>query len=605
MQDSIFEKFKDNISNLDPVHWIEKNLTLDGKPFRINGNGYKAFSDIYRYIGVTATQRDSKPICLVKGRQVGGSSLACALSLYFGASGIFGTGNRPPMRVIHCFPTLVHVFTYAKTKLNPTISSAVLSPNKVRGKVKSVIEEKLDVSTPANDSLQYKQFVGGNFLRVESTGLDASRLRGSTGDCNFYDEVQDIPAEAISNANKLLTTAHYGRVGEGIQLYFGTPKQKGSAYWNIWNASTKQYFHLGCESCNELFPLYTPGSDAWEKIWLYGFVVKCPHCGCEQDKREATERGKWVALGDPDAEYIGFHINQLYLPYFDKEYIISQKPENHPINTERAYQNEVLGEFYSGDASPITPEEIQQKCADSGRKFRASISSSENKNVYAGFDWGKKKDVEGSQGQSYSTTVLLSDDGKGLLSVEFFTLLKRNDFEEKKSIVDQMFRQYSVKLGVGDIGYANDLTEILQKEHGDRFIASEASGHVNGHQKYVDEYFPKRVVFEKDYYIAEVYGLLKKGMIRFPYGDYEKIATLIQHICSMEIKTTMNRLGEPQQKYVKGPTPNDAFAALINAYIAYKFDITKGFKNGPGGSPFNQSGNRQIPAVLGFAPKFR
>ena len=600
----IFEKFKNDLAIIDPVHWVEKNLTLDGAPFRINGNGYKAFSDIYRYIGITATQRDSKPIVLVKGRQIGGSSLACALSLYFGASGIFGVGNRPPMRVIHCFPTLVHVFTYAKTKLNPTISSAVLSKNVKRGKNKSVIEEKLDVSTPANDSLQYKQFSGGNFLRVESTGLDASRLRGSTVDVCFYDEVQDIPAEAISNANKLLTTARYGRIGEGIQLYFGTPKAKGSAYWNIWNSSTKQYFHLGCEQCKEVFPLYTPGSDEWENIWLYGFIVKCPKCGCEQDKREATERGKWVALGDPDAQYVGFHINQLYLPNFTKEHIIAQKPENHPINTERAYQNEVLGEFYSGDASPITPEEIREKCADIGRKIRASISSTENKNVYAGFDWGKKRDAEGSQGQSYSCAVLISDGGNGLLNVEFSTLLKRNDFEEKKSIVGQMFRQYSVKLAVGDIGYGSDLTEVLQKEYGDQFLASEASGHVNNHQKYVDEYFPKRIVFEKDYYIAELYSLLKRGMIKFPFGDYEKIATLISHICSMEIKTTMNRVGDPQQKYVKGSTPNDLFMALINAYIAYKFDITKGFSN-QSDDNFKINGKSGIPAVLGYAPKIR
>lgn len=226
----------------------------------------------------------------------------------------------------------------------------------------------------------------------------------------------------------------------------------------------------------------------------------------------------------------------------------------------------------------------------------------ENKNVYAGYDWGKKRDAEGSQGQSYSSTVLLSDNGQGVLNVEFFTLLKRNDFEEKKSIVDQMFRQYSVKLAVGDVGYANDLTEVLQRSHGDKFIASQASGHVNNHQKYIDDCFPKTIIFEKDYYIAEIYDLLKRGMIRFPYGDYEKITMLIQHICSMEIKTTLNRVGEAQQKYVKGPSPNDAFMALLNAYLAYKFDVTKGFKNQLGGL-FNQNDSKGILAGLAYAPR--
>ncbi len=91
-------------------------------------------------------------------------------------------------------------------------------------------------------------------------------------------------------------------------------------------------------------------------------------------------------------------------------------------------------------------------------------------------------------------------------------------------------------------------------------------------------------------------------MIRFPYGDYEKITMLIQHICSMEIKTTMNRIGEAQQKYVKGSSPNDAFMALINAYLAYKFDITKGFKDQQGGL-FNQGGSKGILAGLAYSPR--
>jgi hypothetical protein len=603
IQENFFDKFKESVGSIDPVIWAEKHLTLDGKPYQISKSGYKPHADILRYLGVKALEKDGRPVVFSKGRQVGATILSAVLEMYFMSSGLFGNNGRPSIRVIHCFPTLIHVFTYAKTKLNTMISGAVPGTKNSGKKKLSCVEEMLDKATPANDSLQFKQFVGGNFLRVESTGLNGSRLAGSSSDVMLYDEVQLIPQEAMSNSNKLLTTAAWGSVGNGIQLYFGTPLAKGSEYYKLWSNSTQQYYHLGCEKCEELFPLYTPGSDEWEKIWLYGFTVKCTKCGCEQDKNEAVERGKWIAL-NPDAEYIGFHMNQLYIPTFSKEYIITQKPENHPINTERAYQNEVLGEFYSGDSSPITAEEIHEKCADLGRKFRASISPAENKNVYAGYDWGKKSDVEGSQGQSYSSAVLLSDDGTGKLNIEFFTLLKRNDFEEKKSIVDQMFRQYSVKLAVGDVGYANDLTEVLQRSHGDKFLASLTSSHVNGHQKYSDDHFPKTIVFEKDYYIAEVYDLLKKGMIRFPYGDYEKITTLIQHICSMEIKTVMNRMGEATQRYVKGPTPNDAFAALINAYLAYKFDITKGFKNQLAG-PFNQGGSGSIPAVLAYAPSGR
>jgi hypothetical protein len=602
-KNDFFEKFKEDISNLDPVAWAEKYLFLDGKPYRVTKNGYKLHADILRYLAIKAIERDGRVVVWNKGRQIGATSVSSILEMYFMASGLFGKNGRPSIRVIHCFPTLVHVFTYSKTKLSSIISSSLQVAVANSKKKIPFIESLLDKTNPANNSLQYKQFIGGNFLRTESVGIDGSRLAGGSCDALLYDEVQLMSVTAMANVNKLATTAQYGKIGDGIRLYFGTPLARGSEYWKLWNNSTQQYYHLGCEQCKEYFPLYTPESDDWEKIWLYGYVVKCTKCGCEQDKNEAVERGKWIALR-PDAEYVGFHMNQLYIPSFTKEYIISQKPENHPINTERAYRNEVLGEFYSGESGIITPEEIQEKCGDMDRRMRANITQADSLNVYAGYDWGKKQaDTDNSQGQSYSCAVVLSSDNSGLLSVEFTTMLKRNDFEDKKAIVDQMFRQYNVKLGVGDIGYANDLTEVLQRTHGDKFLGSEATAHLNGHIKYSDDYFPKRIIFEKNYYIEEFYGLLKKGMIRFPYKDYEKIVPLITHICSMEIKTSMNRIGEPQQTYVKNGV-NDLMMAAINAYLAYKFDITKGFKNNPHGQN-TIGGVSQIPATLAYAPRTR
>ena len=354
--DFLFQQFKDSITNLDPVVFIEKNLTLDGAPFRLHNNGYKPFTDIYRYIGIKALEKNAKPVVLVKGRQVGATTMAAALELYFMASGVFGKNGRAPMRIIHVFPTLIHSNTYSKTKFNPMIKAANSgAATKKSNKISSVIEEKLDKNSTANESLIYKQFDGGNYIRIESAGIDADRLRGGTVDALFYDEVQDIPAVALSNANKVLTKAKYGKSGEGIQVYFGTPKQRGSGYYKIWENSNQQYYYLGCEECKEYFPLYTPGSNDWQSTWIHGFIVQCPHCNHTQDKRPAAERGKWVATkADDECKYVGYHINQLYNPEATKEYIISQMPENHEFNTERTWQNEVLGEFYAGESGPIT-----------------------------------------------------------------------------------------------------------------------------------------------------------------------------------------------------------------------------------------------------------
>ena len=117
----------------------------------------------------------------------------------------------------------------------------------------------------------------------------------------------------------------------------------------------------------------------------------------------------------------------------------------------------------------------------------------------------------------------------------------------------------------------------MHNTYGDRYIVSRAHSKVNNYVKFNQEAYPKELVFERDHYIGELYEQMKKGMIKFPFGDYEKIAWLIEHCASMEIKPSISRGGDPSVHYVKGGTPNDGFMALLNAYLAYKFLITKGF----------------------------
>ena len=585
----MFEELKKQLLMIDPVAFVERYLTLDGKPFRLHGNGYRPFADIYRYIGIKALEPTAKPVILVKGRQVGGTTMANALEMYFMGSGMFGAGGNPPVRIIHAFPHLELAAAYSKTKLSSMISSSIsVGESKPGVKQKSYMQSLLDTSSATNDSLHFKQFVNGNHLWIESIGLDGDRVMGRTCDVMFVDEVQKTTGLAISNSLKILNTSKYGRPSKGVQVFFGTPRRKGSDFHKMWQSSSQQYYYLGCEGCKKYFPLYTPGSDDWEKIWLHGFIVKCTHCGCEQDKRDAAERGKWFGLkdsADEDCKMIGFHINQIYMPTFTKEDLMSEKPGVHPTNTEKTFQNEVLGEFFQGDTSPITPEEIRDNCSDVGRKFKSVIQPGEEQIVVLGIDYGARADAEqlanpetsSTRGQSYSTAVVLTAKGPGLLHIDFATKFKRNDPESKKGIIDQIMRKYSINLAIGDIGYSNDFSNTLHNEYGDRYLVSRAHSKVNDHVKFRQDAFPKEIIFERDYYIAELYEKMKMGMIRFPFGDYEKVAWLIEHCASMEIKPSISRTGDPTIHYIKGSTPNDGFMALLNAYIAYKFIISKGF----------------------------
>lgn len=588
----IFFQLKKQLINFDPVWFCENYLTLDGKPFRLSGNGYRPFGDIYRYIGIKALEPLAKPVIIVKGRQVGATTMASALEMYFMGSGLFGDGKKPPIRVIHAFPQLELAAAYSKTKLNQMITSSISIPDpegKKLLKPRTYMQSLLDQSTATNDSLHFKQFMGGNHLWIESVGLDGNRVMGRSADVLFFDECQSTASMAIGNSLKVLTTAKYGEPGKGVQVYFGTPRRKGSDFHKMWQSSSQQYYHLGCEKCHQHFPLYTPGSDDWKKIWIYGFIVKCPHCGFEQNKLEAAERGKWVALKDADnddCKMIGFHINQLYMPLFSREAMDAEMPGTHPINTERVYQNEVMGEFYQGDASPISPDEIREICGEK-RGFRATIEPAKDQMVVLGIDYGARADLEQlanpekmkSVGQSYSTAVVLLVKGPNLLSIEFATKFKRNDMESKKGIIDQLMRQYSVNLAVGDIGFSQDFSTILHNSYGDRYIVSRAHNKINDHVKFRRDAYPKEITFERDYYISELFDLMKNGNIKFPLGSYEKVAWLIEHCSSMEISPSLSRFGDHTLHYVKGGSPNDGFMALLNGYLAYKFLLTKGFTN--------------------------
>jgi hypothetical protein len=734
-----FNKIKNQLLMYDPIVFIEKHLMLEGQPFKLIGTGFKPFLDIYRYIGIKALEPSSKPVIFVKGRQVGGTTMAGALECFFMGSGLFGKGNRPPMRIIHTFPILEQSSGYSKAKLSSLINTS-LNEDGVSAKKdkKSFMQNLIDSTHDSSNSLSFKQFEGGNQLWIEATGADGDRLRGkacnlhtflptpsgfiqlrdlkegdklfdergdvcrvtklhpilespesyklifengeevdackdhlwklsstfnneikttkelfdeqdkeftitcprvegdednwsfrrsefydlkilsikkidsipmrcitvdspshlylitksfipthNTADLIFIDEFQDTPSGAVSNILNMLKQSKYGEPGKGVRVFFGTPKKKGSDFYKLWAASSQQFFHLGCGQCKAFFPLYTPGSEDWEKIWIHTFVVKCPHCGCEQNKNEAAERGKWVPNADPnEKDYVGFHINQLYMPHISKETIMSEKPGTHPTNTERAYQNEVLGEFYQGDSSPITMEEIETLCGDKGRKMRSKIPIDEGLKVFLGIDYGARSDLEQmadskkktQQGQSYTTAVILAVKGPKLFSIEFALKFKRNDIESKKSLIDKLMRDYGVNVCVGDIGFSQDFSTMMHTSHGDRYLVSRATGNLKNLVNFNEESYPKEITFHRDHYIGEMFELLKGGNIRFPFGDYDKIGWLVQHCASMDIKPSISRFGDPSIHYVKGGEPNDGLMALLNAYIAYKFYATNGFK---------------------------
>jgi len=227
-----------------------------------------------------------------------------------------------------------------------------------------------------------------------------------------------------------------------------------------------------------------------------------------------------------------------------------------------------------------------------------------------GIAYGAKADLEQlanpdkakNVGHSYSTAVVMQITDSSRMSIEFCTKFKRNDFESKKGLISQLMRQYSIQLAVGDIGFSQDFSEVLHNMYGDRYLVSRAHKKINNFIKFNEEAFPKEILFERNHYIAELFEHMKAGRIRFPFGDYEKIAWLLQHCASMELKPSISQTSDPVLNYVKGSGPNDGFMALLNAYIAYQYVVTDGFKISPQQfkSLKTKPGQNKISAVGGY-----
>ncbi len=391
---------------------------------------------------------------------------------------------------------------------------------------------------------------------------------------------QDCFQQAIGNATKTLTAAKYGAVGNGVQLYFGTPKDNNSYFSSMWDMSDQRYYHLGCKNCGDTFPFYLPEDDGWKDVWISGHTIKCPLCGNLQTKIEAVELGKWVPSRPPEeCKFVGFHINQLYIPYFTKENIVGLMPENNPLQTERLFRNEVLGEFYSGAGLPITRAEIYEKCRDQDRQFARAINS-RDKNVYLGADWGGKDEGrDGNIGQSYSCVVVLSAQTDGTLLIEHTHKLKKQGSDYRKETIHEMYKRFGVKQGIADYFFGQSEVRDLTAHYGSRFLGAQGSGSLISPLKFRED--EMIVGYNKDLMVEEIFEMFRKGKIRFPWKSFEYIEWLIDHCTSMEssIKTVG---GQPMKTYSKGTTPNDGLMALMYAVMAWKFDITNRFSIKPG-----------------------
>jgi hypothetical protein len=247
---------------------------------------------------------------------------------------------------------------------------------------------------------------------------------------------------------------------------------------------------------------------------------------------------------------------------------------------------------------PLTRAHIEAYCKDADRAFAKKIDARERP-AYLGIDWGDKTD-EDSKGQSYSCAVVISDIGDGTLQIEHAHVLKERVFNYKKATINELFKRFSIRRGVSDFFFGQDVVREMQMVDGlgDRFLGAQGSGALLNPIKYREDEL--MISYNKDLMIEELFDKMRKGKVRFPWKSYEYVEWLIDHCTSMGV-AIRNKGGQEVKTYVKGSTPNDGLMALMYAYMAWKFDSTEGFSIKPG----TKEKSAMPRPSLAFAPRLR
>lgn len=426
---------------------------------------------------------------------------------------------------------------------------------------------------------------------------------------------QDMTRSAIENTLKVLTATPYGAPTKGVQVFFGTPKHSGSFFWTMWEDSDQRFYQLRCKHCDHYFFLYNLENDDWNEIWIKENLIKCPSCLKTQDKREAVDLGRWIstrptnAKGDPQ-KYIGYHFNMMLSPLFTKENVLEYWPQHNKNASERAWRNETKGQFYSASEVPITLEELYATALDESRGVAKSITNPAGKNFFLGMDWGEKvesdADLEVKRGKSFTCAVIMSVDHTGVLTVENAVRLKKNDPDYKMNVVRKLIADFHIDQSAADFYYGNDFVRLVQHNEGlkDKFLG--CTNLSNSKRAFSYDEKDLMVGVNKDQVLDEIFALFKRGRIKIPAkGDsLELLGWLVDHITSMETHTK-TKDGIVLKTYKKGVIQNDGLMALMYAYTAYKFMVTRKFTEQSAEGVNKKKQDDVVVPIVGYIPRMR
>lgn len=504
----------------DPIGFTEKTGMVKGNPFRFANRGH-----LYQ------VYRDMHPrIVIVAGRQVEKSETVLRKLLFHG-------WTRAHTTITYTAPRNEQTTRFVNDRFRKAISDSV------EGVLEKGIDKKRDAKTAIGINNKTIFYFG-------SAWADGDSLRGIAGDMVFFDEVQDITQTAIESIEK--SVSHSDIKDEKTELngrcfYTGTPKQKGSYYDKVlWGQSDQKKWSVKCDSCgHDQFMTMKNVMLQFEGTEKERHYFGCLHCQEELDR----ENGQWLATRPENKFYSGYLFNQLNMTWISANQVF----RDFTTMDAMTFNNEVLGEFYSGHAQPLSYEDVLA-CTD---KTLALKKSSLIPTVL-GVDYG-------SGGKSKTIIHIghrAMHRGKRKLIIDYIENCSITNHEELVLHIMELRERFNSEKIVGDIGYGSFENQKLYDAYGREAVSCRYVSYVNDPKKREYKgYNNSTLQVDRTYSMDRMIDTFHREEVVIPYKNPEEVEFFFDHYTALEMKFTESSTTTGRKLYDHS-TPDDAFHSL-------------------------------------------
>ncbi len=283
------ERLKKNEFCRDYVEFLTASIQADKRPY--------SFEQHRPLLEIAQRLPDLKEVWILKGAQVGLSTLAIAWCLYLALAEGCSVG--------YALPTKVFARRFLKTRFKGVITGSTLLKEAVQT-TESVGLMAVSPKGGGKPRTSHLYMLGmENLTDAISIPLDALA----------FDEVDVLNQENMAWADDRIAASAFRQ-----KIYFSVGMNPGLGMDAGYQASSQRVWLVRCPACGkddqvleEVFPecVRRVGA-AWERV--------CVACGRPVDVQES---GRWVAC-HPDREVEGYRVPQLIIPGVSLEYIMGR-----------------------------------------------------------------------------------------------------------------------------------------------------------------------------------------------------------------------------------------------------------------------------------------